>query len=266
MQAVAILLCLVLGAAPAIAQQEVRPLPARQSFKLDAESGCFGYRGTAAEFVGHFKRGAYVTVTMQTLDASGRPVPASEEQRIPVLDEPGHATGDGAYWFGPLPKTGPYVITFMPQSAFGHPANVVICGRTFAPGSPEEAAHRDKVIQDAVATDPNSQDVMNEPRVHSAVSSNEGDADVCGFPVRDVVIRAGEGADASPLQPRVAGSIRHYANLYESPFDVFAVCTPAEAGQPAKTVKLPANTKDCYVAGGKLECSYLANGETVPAE
>jgi hypothetical protein len=156
----------------------------------------------------------------------------------------------------------------MPQSAFGHPANVVICGRTFAPGSPEAIAHRDKIIQDAVATDPNSQDVMNEPRVHLPESSNEGDgqADVCGFPVRDVVIRAGDGANASPLQPRVAGSIRHYANLYESPFDVFAICTPTEAGQPAKTIKLPGNTKDCYFAGGKLECSYLAKGETVPAE
>lgn len=89
---------------------------------------------------------------------------------------------------------------------------------------------------------------------------------VCGFPVRDVSIRAGEGTDASTLQPLMAGSIRHYANLYESPFDVFATCTPASAGQSPKTVKLPRNTKDCYLAGGKLECSYLADGEMVPAE
>ncbi|MFK0207719.1 hypothetical protein [Agrobacterium sp. NPDC090283] len=84
--------------------------------------------------------------------------------------------------------------------------------------------------------------------------------------MRDVIMRAGEGADASALQPRVAGSIKHYANLHESPFDVFAVCTPVEAGQPAKTVKLPGNTKDCVFAGGWLECSYLASSDMIPAE
>ncbi|WP_105384350.1 hypothetical protein [Neorhizobium alkalisoli] len=243
-------------AAPALAETELaHPMPTRQVFKLDAETGCFRYTGKAAEFVGRFKRGSYVSVTMDN------------PERIPLMDAPEFKTPDPASWFGPLLESRNYSIGYLPAMLFGTPGTVTICGRTFPPGSTEEAAHVDKVVQDMLDNDPNSQDVLNEPRVHAETTNDDGgQADVCGFPVREVVIRAGEGTDASTLQPLMAGSVRHYANLYESPFDVFATCTPAKAGQPPKTVKLPRNTKDCYFAGGKLECSYLAEGEIVPAE
>lgn len=246
---------LLLAAAPALAETELaHPLPTRQSFKLDAETGCFDYDGAAGQFVGKFKRGAYVSVTMD------------DPERIPLMDAPEFKTPDTASWFGPLPVSRDYTIEFMPAMLIGSPGKVVICGRTFRPGSPEQAAYRDKVIQEMIDNDPNSQDVMNEPRVHSDSNDDSEQADVCGFPVRDVAIQAGEGSDASPLQPRVAGSVKHYANLYESPFEVFAVCTPVDAGQPIKTVKLNPNTKDCYFAGGRLECSLSANDEAVPVE
>lgn len=242
-------------AVPAFAETErAHPVPTRQAFKLDAETGCFRYTGKAAEFVGRFKRGSYVSVTMDN------------PERIPFMDAPEFKTPDPASWFGPLPESRDYSIGYTPAMLFGTPGTVTICGRTFPPGSAEEATHVDKVVQDMLENDPNSQDVLNEPRIHPAESNNGGQADVCGFPVRDVSIQTGEGADASTLQPLMAGSVRHYANLHESPFDVFATCTPAKAGQSPKTVKLPRNTKDCYFAGGRLECSYLEEGEIVPAE
>ncbi|WP_037471810.1 hypothetical protein [Sinorhizobium fredii] len=243
-------------AAPALAETELaHPMPTRQAFKLDAETGCFRYTGKAAEFVGRFKRGSYVSVTMDN------------PERIPIMDAPEFKTRDPASWFGPIPESRDYSIGYMPAMLFGTPGTVTICGRTFPPGSAEEAAHVDKVVQDMLDNDPNSQDVLNEPRVHAEATNDDGEqADVCGFPVRDVSIQAGEGADASTLQPLMAGSVRHYANLFESPFDVFATCTPAKAEQSPKTVKLPRNTKDCYFAGGKLECSNLTEGEIVPAE
>ncbi|WFU01940.1 hypothetical protein QA648_17845 [Rhizobium sp. CB3171] len=162
------LACLLTAALPVTAHADSRPPLERQAFKLDAETGCFDYKGTAAEFVGRFKRGSYVTVTMQSLDAMGVLVPPSQEQRIPLMDGPGHPLESPlhakAYWFGPLPKTGPYTFTFMPRSLVGHPASVLICGRTFAPGSPEEAAHRNKVIQEQVDNDPYMRDMLEAPK------------------------------------------------------------------------------------------------------
>lgn len=80
-------------AAPASAEE--RPLPAHQPFKLDAETGCFDYTGTAAVFNGQFKRGAYVSVTMD------------DPERIPAMDAPEYKTSEPGFWFGPLPKSGP---------------------------------------------------------------------------------------------------------------------------------------------------------------
>lgn len=163
------LACLLTGTFPAAVHAESRPPIERQTFKLDPETGCFDYKGTAAEFVGRFKQGSYVTVTMQSLDATGLLVPAAQEQRVPLMENsPGHLSESPlhakAYWFGPLPKTGPYTFTFMPRSLIGHPATVLICGRTFAPGSPEEAAHRNKVTQDEIDNDPYTKSLLENPK------------------------------------------------------------------------------------------------------
>lgn len=248
-------------AAPASAETErPHPMPTRQAFKLDAETGCYTYTGTAGEFTGRFKAGAYVSVLMD------------DPERIPVLDAPEYKTNGPASWFGPLPKTGSYSIVFTPAYLIGTKGTVEICGRTTPPGAtdftPAETAKLNKFADHMMESDPYSRALLEDPkeRPTEALNDTSKQADVCGFPVRDVALRTAEGADASPLQPRIAGNVKHYANLYESPFDVFAVCTPAEAGQQAKTVKLPRNTRDCYVAGGRLECSYLADGEMVPAE
>ncbi|WP_142781073.1 hypothetical protein [Agrobacterium sp. T29] len=147
----------LLMAAPASAETELaHPLPMRQTFRLDAETGCYLYEGRAAEFVGSLKRGSYVSVTMD------------DPERIPIMDAPEFKSNNKAAWFGPLPESRAYTIVFVPAMLIGTPGNVVICGRTFAPGSPEEATHRDKVVQDMVDHDPNTQDVLQEPRVHPA--------------------------------------------------------------------------------------------------
>ncbi|PDT38158.1 hypothetical protein CO671_01810 [Rhizobium sp. M10] len=252
-------LCVVgacLLAAPASAEQA--PLPKTQPFKLDAGTGCFNYTGSAGMFVGQFKRGAYVSVLMDN------------PERIPVLDAPDYKTNGPASWFGPLPKSGSYTIMFMPRYLHGSPGTVEICGRTTPPGAtdftPQEAVRLNKLADDIMENDPYSKALLEEPKTLPTEALNDKQPDVCGFRVRDVTMRAGSGADASPLQPRVAGSVKHFANLYESPFDVFAICTPSKAGQSPKTVKLPNNTKDCYFAGEKFECSYLVDGEMVPVE
>lgn len=131
-----------------------------------------------------------------------------------------------------------------------------------------------KAASEGMMTDPYSLSLLDEPKAlleepkTGAVDPdvNPEPTDMCGMPVREVVIQAGDGSDASPLQPRVAGSVRHYANLYESPFELYALCTPSDTGQAPKLVRMPNNTKDCYFAGGRLECSYLAKDEMVPAE
>lgn len=269
------LLGTVTATLPATAQDEPRHPPiTRQVFKLNPDDGCFRYAGTAVEFTGRFLAGAYVRVAMSTLDATGQPVPAADEQRIPSMDAPEFKTADPASWFGPLRESRAYSIGFTPSAAFGHPGRVVICGRTSPPEqntqlqfTPEEGQRLNQMADDMIANDPHTRSLIDEPKVLGEKADDEGsEADVCGFPVRNVSIRAGDGADASMLQPRVAGSMKHYANLYESPFAVFAVCTPANAGQAPKTIKLPRNTRDCYFAGDRLECSYLAEGEIVHVE
>lgn len=230
-------------AAPATAQEESRPPLMRQAFTLDPETGCFDYKGTAAEFVGRFKRGSYVTVTMQSLDDTGLLVPASQEERIPLMGGPGHPVdsplSSKAYWFGPLPQTGPYTVTFMPRSLIGHPATVLICGRTFAPGSPEEAAHRNKTTQDQIDTDPYTKALLDTPKTLVENDKKAPNADVCGFPVRDVILKAVNGSEVITLQPRVTGIVRHYGGVLESPFPVVATCLPADAGTAQKPSSFP---------------------------
>lgn len=256
--ALGILMGVALLAAPASAEQA--PLPKTQPFKLEAETGCFNYTGTAAMFVGQFRRGAYVSVLMDN------------PERIPVLDAPDYKTSGPASWFGPLPQSGSYAIMFMPRYLHGSTGTVEICGRTTPPGAtdftPEEAVRLNKMADEMMENDPYSKALLEEPKTlpTGALNDESEQPDVCGFRVRDVALRAGEGAGASPLEPRVAGSVKHFANVYESPFDVFAVCSPEDSGMAAKTVKLSRNTKDCYFAGGHLECSYLDQNELVPAE
>lgn len=250
-------------ATPALAETELaHPVPTLQSFKLDPETGCYHYTGRAGQFIAKFKRGAYVSVVMD------------DSERIPIMDAPEFKTNGPGVWFGPLPESRNYIIEFMPAMLIGSPGMVDICGRTSSPGQNplgltlQEKDRLNKMADEMMATDPYSNALLEEPKVllDKALDDDSEPADVCGLPVRDVAIQTGEGADASPLQPRVAGSVKHYANLYESPFEVFAVCTPADTGQPVKTVELPSNTKDCYFAGGRLECSYLASDEVVPVE
>ncbi|MFK0207718.1 hypothetical protein [Agrobacterium sp. NPDC090283] len=151
-------------AAPAVAEE--RPLPLRQPFKLDTETGCFDYTGTAAVFDGRFKRGAYVSVTMD------------DPARIPAMDAPEYKTSEPGFWFGPLPKTGSYSIMFMPGYLHGTPGTVLICGRTFAPGSREEAAHRNEVVDDIMANDLYSRALLKQPKtlaVHPDADSPQAD-------------------------------------------------------------------------------------------
>ncbi|WJR67099.1 hypothetical protein QTA58_23455 [Neorhizobium sp. CSC1952] len=234
-------------ASPAVADTELaHPMPTRQAFRLDPATGCFRYSGTAAEFVGRLRRGAYVSVTMD------------DPERIPVMDAPEFRAPGGLSWFGPLPATRDYSIMYTPAMRIGTPAKVVICGTTSPPASAEEAARADAAMQRML-------DTLEEPQaVATGGPDGKGEqADVCGFRVRDVILKAGDAPDAHTLQPRVTGSVRHYDGVLETPFPVFATCIPAEAGQVPKTVPLPANTRDCYFTGGRLECSYLAEDEVV---
>lgn len=235
-------------AAAALADTELaHPVPTRQAFRLNPETGCFLYSGTAAEFVGRFRRGAYVSVTMD------------DPERIPVMDAPEFKAPGSLSWFGPLPATRDYSIMYTPAMLIGTPGKVVICGTTLPPASAEEAARADTAMQRML-------DAMEEPQAVAAgiPDGEEGQADVCGFRVRDVILKAGNAPDAIILQPRVTGSVKHYDGVLETPLPVFAICLPAEAGQAPRTVRLPENTRDCYFTGWRLECSYLAEGEIVP--
>ncbi|MFS8047046.1 hypothetical protein [Rhizobium sp. BR 314] len=120
-------------AVPAFAQEEGRSPIVRQAFKLAPTDGCFHYEGNAVEFIGRFRAGSYVSVTMHTLDEVGQPLPASDEQRVPVMDAPEFRVSGPALWFGPLPASRPYTISFMPTAAFGYSGRVTICGRGFPP-------------------------------------------------------------------------------------------------------------------------------------
>ncbi|RFB90336.1 hypothetical protein B5K11_19985 [Rhizobium leguminosarum bv. trifolii] len=108
-------------------------LPSPTVIKLNPADGCYRYSGDAVEFVGRFKVGSYIGVTMNTLDANGLPSPADREERIPAMDAPEFQTAAPGSWFGPLPQSKDYVITFMPRAAFGSLALVTICGRAAVP-------------------------------------------------------------------------------------------------------------------------------------
>ncbi len=120
-------------AIPAFAQEETRSPIVRQAFKLAPDDGCFHYQGNAVEFIGRFRAGSYVSVTMHTLDEAGQPLPASDEQRVPVMDAPDFRASGPVSWFGPLPASRPYTISFMPTAAFGYSGQVIICGRMVPP-------------------------------------------------------------------------------------------------------------------------------------
>lgn len=125
--------CIVLAILPTPGMAQVPP-ELRQVFRLDPESGCYRYTGDAAEFIGTFRKGSYVSVLMRTLDETGQPVPAAEETRTPGMDAPIVDTDTPETWFGPLVRGGSHGISFMPRAAFGSSAEVVICGRVHPPG------------------------------------------------------------------------------------------------------------------------------------
>jgi hypothetical protein len=129
-----LMMSLLLAWPGAIQAQEEAPPPIRpQMFKLNPNDGCYRYTGDAVEFVGRFKTGSYIGVTMNTLDANGLPLPPNKEERIPATDAPKFATDASGFWFGPLPQSKEYTITFIPRAAFGSPAVVAICGRMTPP-------------------------------------------------------------------------------------------------------------------------------------
>lgn len=253
-----LMLGLLLVSAPVASHAEGRAPIIRKEFKLDPESGCFRYTGNALEFVGRFKAGAYVHVTMDN------------PERIPVMNAPEYKASGPGVWYGPLDKTGAYSITFYPSFTHGSVDSVSICGRVRAPDpmtgiTPDDAQRLYKAADEMMATDPYSQALLDEPK--ALIQDEETlEADVCGFPVKSVVLNAVNGSEANPLQPRVTGTVQHFANVYESPFSVVATCVPVQAGQQAKKVGLSDRTRDCYFAGQRLECSYLAEGETVSVE
>ncbi|MGX5844192.1 hypothetical protein ACWGTI_26085 [Mesorhizobium sp. ArgA1] len=68
--------------------QDERPQPAPvQKFKLGRDDGCFRYVGDAVEFVGHFKAGSYIGVSMITVGRDSLPTPAADEGRSPAVLE-----------------------------------------------------------------------------------------------------------------------------------------------------------------------------------
>ncbi|NEI65008.1 hypothetical protein [Rhizobium leguminosarum] len=118
----------------AVHTQEATAPPMRpQTFKLNSDDGCYRYIGDAVEFVGRFKAGSYIGVTMNTLDPNGLPSPPDKEERIPATDAPEFTTDASGFWFGPVPQSKEYTITFIPRAAFGSAAVVAICGRMTPP-------------------------------------------------------------------------------------------------------------------------------------
>ncbi|MCW1410752.1 MULTISPECIES: hypothetical protein [Rhizobium] len=125
---------LLVGWPAATQAQEEAPSPIHpQTFKLNPADGCYRYSGDAVEFVGRFKAGSYLGITMNTLDANGLPSPPDKEERVPAMDAPECRTEASGFWFGPLPQSKDYLITFIPRAAFGSSAVVTLCGRTTPP-------------------------------------------------------------------------------------------------------------------------------------
>lgn len=115
------------------AQEETRPPVRPHAFKLNSADGCYRYIGDAMLFVGRFRAGSYIGVTMNTLDPNGLPSRPDKEERIPSSDAPDFQTDSSGSWFGPLPQSKEYTITFIPRAAFGSSAVVSICGRMTPP-------------------------------------------------------------------------------------------------------------------------------------
>ncbi|MER9489682.1 hypothetical protein NKI50_27550 [Mesorhizobium sp. M0563] len=123
----------VLLSAPATAQEEQpQPVP-RQRFKLGQSDGCFRYIGDAVEFVGRFKAGSYIGVSMITIGQDGMPTPPADEDRTPAMDLPVWTSPSPYLWFGPTTSSRDYSITFSPRAFWGNSAIVTICGRQSPP-------------------------------------------------------------------------------------------------------------------------------------
>ncbi|TIV37018.1 MAG: hypothetical protein E5V91_19790 [Mesorhizobium sp.] len=115
------------------AQDETpQPTPV-QKFKLGRSDGCFRYIGDAVEFVGHFKAGSYIGISMITIGPDGFPTPAADEQRAPAMDLQEWTRPSRYFWFGPTTVGRDYSITFVPRSDWGSSAIVTICGRQVPP-------------------------------------------------------------------------------------------------------------------------------------
>ncbi|SOC48179.1 hypothetical protein SAMN05892877_14123 [Rhizobium subbaraonis] len=102
-------------------EEPLHPPLEQQAFSLDPEDGCFRYSGTAFDFVGRFRAGAYVSVTMDN------------PERFPAMDAPEYKAPGSASWFGPLPESRNYGITFTPSYLHGSSDRVEICGRMSPP-------------------------------------------------------------------------------------------------------------------------------------
>jgi hypothetical protein len=119
--------------APAKAQDEQPQPTPTQNFKLGRQDGCFRYIGNAVQFVGRFKAGSYIGVSMITIAADGFPTPASAEERAPAMDLPEWKSASPYSWFGPTTISRDYSITFVPRAVWGSSAMVTICGRQSPP-------------------------------------------------------------------------------------------------------------------------------------
>ncbi len=126
-------LCLVLATGLASTGLAQVPPEMRHAFRINPEDGCYRYTGDAIEFTGMFRKSSYVGIVMRTLDAAGQPMPEAEETRTPAMDAPLVASTAPETWFGPLATGGLHTITFIPCTAFGSSAHVVICGRMHPP-------------------------------------------------------------------------------------------------------------------------------------
>lgn len=142
---------------PAVAHAEGHAPIIRKVFKLDPESGCFQYTGRALEFIGRFKAGAYVHITMD------------DPERIPMLDAPEVKAKGRGIWYGPVAKTGTYSIMFYPTYTHGSVDNVHICGSMVPPDpetgfTPVEAERLNKAADTMMETDPYSKALLDEPK------------------------------------------------------------------------------------------------------
>ncbi|TGV77264.1 hypothetical protein EN792_049670 [Mesorhizobium sp. M00.F.Ca.ET.149.01.1.1] len=116
--------------------QDEPPQPAPiQKFKLGRTDGCFRYIGDAVEFVGHFKAGSYIGISMITIGPDGFPTPAADEQRASAMDLPEWKSASPYFWFGATTTSRDYSITFVPRAVWGSAAIVTICGRQTPPGN-----------------------------------------------------------------------------------------------------------------------------------